>query len=268
MDTRPIGVFDSGLGGLTVVKELRRLLPNEDIVYFGDTGRVPYGTKSRETVTRYALQDIEFLRGKNVKMVVIACNTVSAVLPAEITEKFDFPYVSVLIPAVNAAVKRTRNGKIGVICTSATAKSGAYETSIRKIIPDIAVITKACPLFVPLVESGWFQKDNKVAALVAEEYLSPLRALSIDTCILGCTHYPYLHDIIDSTFEHKVALIDSGRETAAVVKSVLEQKELLSDSESEGKCGFFVSDSVETFTELAGKFLLTDIQGDVAKVSL
>lgn len=268
MDTRPIGVFDSGLGGLTVVKELCTLLPNEDIVYFGDTGRVPYGTKSRETVTRYALQDIDFLKSKDVKMVVIACNTVSAILTAEITDAFDFPYVSVLMPAVNAAVKRTRNGKIGVICTCATAKSGAYETNIRKLLPDIAVITKACPLFVPLVENGWFQKDNKVAALVAEEYLAPLRALSIDTCILGCTHYPYLHDIIDNTFENKVALIDSGRETAAVVKTALEQKGLLSDSEAPGKYSFFVSDSVETFSELAGKFLLTDIQGDVSRISL
>lgn len=265
MGTRPIGVFDSGLGGLTVVKELERLLPDEDIVYFGDTGRVPYGTKGREVIKKYAVQDMRFLHKFDCKAVIIACGTVSSVAFEEVAKVSDIPVIGVVEPAANAAVKATKSGRIGVIATSATIKSGSYEKAIHKIKPDAYVKYRACPLFVPLVENGYFTRGNKVAELVAREYLEEFKGTDIDTLILGCTHYPLLRGIIHDIMPD-VTLIDAGGETAKAALPLLGGKGLL--SRGNGKRRFFVSDCTDDFERLAGIFLEHPVVGHVEKVEI
>ncbi len=268
MNNFPIGVFDSGIGGLTTVKALNELLPNENIIYLGDTARIPYGTRSRETISKYASQDIAFLKSHNVKMIIVACGTASAILMNNAEICVDIPLTGVLLPAVQAACGATRNNKIGVIGTPATIKSGGYGKAIRAIKADVNVIGKACPLFVPLVENGYTDRDNKVTQLVAQESLSIMKNEKVDTLILGCTHYPILKDIISNIMGDEVTLISPGEEAAKFASALLTEKELLTDSAQKGTNNFFVTDSVELFTENCRAFLGEDIHGEVKNCTL
>lgn len=250
----PIGVFDSGIGGLTAVKELVKLMPNEDIIYLGDTARVPYGTKSRETIRRYARQDFDFLRRFGVKMIVIACGTVSsAVGEGEFGEVL---YTGVIRPAVDAAVSATKNGRIGIIGTSATIRSGSYRNLIKSIMPHADVYEKACPMFVPLVENGYVGLDCRPCIDIAREYLEPLKESGIDTLILGCTHYPMLSDVIGKIMGGGVKLISSGGEAGKRAYKMLHESGLANDSENIGKTTLYCTDSVELFRENAEHFLM------------
>lgn len=267
MDRRPIGVFDSGLGGLTAVRELRRILPNEDIVFFGDTGRVPYGSRSPRIIKEYARECMTFLEKQNVKLILVACGTVSSVLGEDIEEERKIPCMGVLLPTVKAALNSTKNKNIGLIATQATVASGSYEKIARNIMPEINFTGKGCPLFVPLVENGYFDEKCEVTRLVARDYLSAFDGKNIDTLILGCTHYPLLYDLINSLTEHKLSLIDSGKEAAKAAKELLYKKELLSDSEAGGRMKFFVTDTVEGFAKL-GKGFLGEELIDVTRVGI
>ena len=268
MDNRPIGVLDSGMGGLTAVRELLKLLPHEDIVYFGDTGRVPYGTRSAEIVTHYALQDINFLLGRQVKMVIAACGTVTTTLPASLTARFDFPYTGVLFPTVEAALAATRTGRIGVIATATTIRTGAYERELKKLDPSVAVVSAACPLFVPLVENGFVERDNEVTRLVARQYLSEIRAAGVDTLILGCTHYPVIAPLIGDVMGENVHLIDSGKAAADYAKTLLAEENLLADRRTAGRCSYFVSDAPEDFARNASIFLGERFDGRVDRIEI
>ena len=267
MNNDAIGVFDSGIGGLTAVKELNELLPNENIIYFGDTARIPYGTRSKETIIKYTNQATNFLKSHKVKMIIIACGTASSVLNAcePITE---IPFTGVVLPAVQAACGATRLGKIGVIGTPATIKSGSYGKAIRTIRPDTFVAGNPCPLFVPLVENGFVGKNNEVARLVAKQYLAPIIAEKVDTLILGCTHYPLLEDIIADIMGDGVTLISAGKEAAKYASAILTEKELLSDRTDLGTNEFYVSDSVEMFTDNAKHYLGHPVAGAVHKVDI
>jgi glutamate racemase len=258
MDNRPIGIFDSGLGGLTVVKELERIMPNENIVYFGDTGRVPYGSKSNETILKYTEQIFEFLKEKDVKAIVAACGTASSVLMKNnITPGTVF--TGVVVPSCLAALEQSKNKRIGVIGTSATVKSDSYASFISKIDAEAKVFSYACPLFVPLVENGMFSEDNEITKKVVELYLNYFDDKDIDTIILGCTHYPLLKDAISAYLGGGVKIIDSGEQTAQLIKAMLEDEDLLGDGN--GKCEFYVSDSVENFCDNAKLFLGREISG-------
>jgi len=253
----PIGVFDSGIGGLTVFKELMRILPNENIVYFGDTARVPYGTKSEKTIKEYSIQNTKFLLSQKVKAIVIACNTSSAVALNEIQSMTEIPVIGVIKPGSRAAAKNTKNKKVAVIGTTATILSKAYEKEIQSIDPTIEVYGKACPLFVPVVEEGW--SNHKIAELAAEEYLGELRKHSIDTMVLGCTHYPLLKNTIQKVMGENVILVDSGVETAKVVKEILERENLLNQSSLKPNYTFFVSDLPQKFKQVGEMFLEREI---------
>ena len=268
MNNNAIGVFDSGLGGLTCLKELNKLIPGENVIYFGDTARLPYGTRSRETVLEYAHQDIAFVKSKNVKIIIAACGTVSSVLGSGKTSDGDIPFTGVLLPAAQAACGLTRNGKVGVIGTEATIKSGSYGKAIRGIRPDVSVIGAACPLFVPLVENGFTARDNKVAQLVTEQYLAPIKKEGVDTLILGCTHYPIIKDVISDFMGDSVTLVSSGEEAAKYAYKMLMSKEMLSDREENGTNTYYTSDSIELFEENARAFLGSSLNGDVYKVGI
>ena len=263
MDIRPIGLFDSGLGGLTAVKELEKLMPHEQIVYFGDTGRVPYGTRGSEIIKKYAMQDIRFLKSFGVKAILIACGTVSSVAYDEAKAEAGLPVIGVVEPAAAAAAKRTKSRHIGVVGTGATINSGAYERALRALLPDAQIISRACPLFVPLVENGCFGRENRLARIAAEEYLADLNGV-IDTLILGCTHYPLLRSVIAELLPG-VELIDAGAETAKAVATLMERNDMLSDDG--GKTRFYVSDSAN-FERLAGIFLEKPVYGRVEKVDI
>ncbi len=249
-----IGVFDSGIGGLTAVKELSRLLPNENIIYLGDTARVPYGTRGKDTIIRYASEDMAFLRCCNVKLMIAACGTVSSVA-GELIEDCDIPATGVILPAVKCAVESTKNGRIGIIGTSATVKSGSYERLIKELMPSASVYAKACPMFVPLVENGYIGIDCEPTKIIAREYLEPLKAAGIDTLILGCTHYPLLTDIIAQIMGEGCRLISSGGEAGKYAKKLLEEKGLLSDSDEKGTITLCCTDSEELFKQNAKNFL-------------
>ncbi len=267
MSNQPIGVFDSGLGGLTAVKQLREIMPHENIIYFGDTGRVPYGNRSVETIKRYASQDARFLLSKNVKMVIAACGTVSSTA-TELGEELPVPYINVIAPTAKAAVEATKNGRIGVIGTRATISAGAYKKEIEKLDAGIRVFQKDCPLFVPIVEEGFFGTDDPIASLTVERYLGILKEQKVDTIILGCTHYPILKPVIGEYVGPDVKLIDSGKETARFAASILAEKSLLNDSEQPGECGFFVSDRTESFSRIATIFLRSNIGENVSRVDI
>ena len=261
-----IGVFDSGLGGLTAVKELMQRLPKENIVYFGDTGRVPYGTRSNETIIKYASQDIRFLLNFNIKLIVVACGTASSVALEQMRAQFKVPIVGVVKPAVEKAIALTRNKRIGIIGTPSTISSKSYVRSIAQIAPDVHTVDKACPLFVPLVENGYI--DNQVARLVTQEYLEPLKQEQVDTLIMGCTHYPLLKDTISAVMGKSVTLVDSGAETAKYVRDILEKKSALANEASKKQYRYFVSDSVKHFEEIGSLFLQKEIQNCVDKVDI
>lgn len=253
MDNRPIGVFDSGLGGLTVLKEIMEMIPTESVVYFGDCGRVPYGTKSKETVIKYTLQDIRFLLNQDIKMIIIACNTASAYSLQMVKNSFDIPVVEVIQPGAVTAVRATRNKKVGVIGTPATINSGAYKKEINKMDSSIEVISKACPLFVPLAEEGWW--NNDIAHRVAEEYLIPLKNEGIDTLVLGCTHYPLLQETISKVMGDEVLLVSSAQEAAKTVKNLIYENGFARDEQIQPVYRYYTSDSVEKFETLGSSFL-------------
>lgn len=249
---RPIGVFDSGIGGLTVVKELIQQLPYEDIVYFGDTARVPYGIKSPETVVRFSTENILFLLKHDVKLICVACNTVSSLALPVIKNHFRVPIVGVISPGAKESVYASQNKRIGVIGTKGTIKSGAYEKEIKGLDPSIKVTSVACPLFVPFAEEGWL-KGNAVMD-VARVYLKPLKKASVDTVILGCTHYPLLKPVIKEIMGDKVILIDSAKQVAVEVKNMLSAEGGL-NKPRRAERSFYVSDNPEWFNSLAERFL-------------
>lgn len=252
----PIGVFDSGVGGLTVAREIMRQIPNEKIVYFGDTARVPYGSKSRDTVTRYSRQIVRFLQAQKVKAIVVACNTASAYALDELEREIDIPILGVVKPGAKVAAESTGNGKIGVIGTEGTINSRIYATYIKQIDEGIEVIGKACPLLVPLVEEGLLK--DPVTDEIAMRYLSELKDLDIDTLILGCTHYPLIRSTIGRIMGERVTLVNPAYETARELKELLKAEGLLNQKEmglGENKYRFFVSDSAEKFKQFATSIL-------------
>ena len=262
---RPIGVFDSGIGGLTVVKRLAATLQNENLVYFGDTARVPYGSKSNSTVIEYALQDAKFLTTKNVKAIVVACNTASSVAIDALKEKYEIPIIGMIEPGTEFALKATQNKKIGIIGTRATTDNKAYSKALNKADDKIEVFEKACPLFVPLAEEGWIK--HKATYEIAEEYLKELKLKEIDTLILGCTHYPILTNVIQNVIGENVKLIDSGVAASELVRAELERIGLLNNSNDIGTKEFFVTDIPKKFKEIAELFLSSPIT-EVKKVEL
>jgi glutamate racemase len=250
---QPIGVFDSGIGGLTVVREIMRQLPGESVVYFGDTARVPYGPKSPDTVRRYSREIASFLLRQEAKAIVIACNTATAHALPVLRDEFKVPVVGVVEPGARAAVRASTGGRIGVIGTSGTVSSGAYDRAIRAILPDARVIAKACPLLVPLVEEGWI--DHPITAQVAREYLLPLIDEGIDTLVLGCTHYPLLKDVLCRALGRGVSLIDSAAETASTVGDVLRECHIHAPADAEPTHRFIASDDPLQFLQLGQNFL-------------
>ncbi|MGI6012177.1 MAG: glutamate racemase [Ruminococcus sp.] len=256
----PIGVFDSGVGGLTVAREIMRNLPGERIVYFGDTARVPYGSKSRQTIIRYSRQIVRFLRTQGVKAIVVACNTASALALEDIEHEIDIPIIGVMKPGARAAAAATKNGRIGVIGTESTIRSGMYPRFIKAIDPEIAVLGKACPLFVPLVEEGWL-KDS-VTDEVARRYLNELTRENIDVLILGCTHYPLLRSTVKKVVGDSVELVNPAYETAQELKRLLEGKNLLNPGmiREEFPYRFYVSDAAEKFKQFANSILPYDVR--------
>lgn len=266
MDNRAIGVFDSGLGGLTVVKEIIRQLPGESVIYFGDSGRAPYGTKSGETVIKYMLQDIRFLMKHNIKMIVIACNTMSAYCDIA-KNTFDIPIIEVIGPGATAAAAETRNKKLGIIGTPAMVNSGAYKKAVINLDNSIEIFQKACPLFVPLVEEGLEWWDNGITLKVAEKYLLPLKATGVDTLVMGCTHYPLLESVIAKVMGEKVTLVNSAIEVARVVKSTVLEKDMSRDTKLKPDYCYYTSDSIEKFIPLCSAILGTDV-GSVEKIDI
>ncbi len=248
----PIGIFDSGLGGLTVLKAMQKLLPNESYLYFGDTAHVPYGSKSNETVFKYSDQITDFLIGQDVKLIVVACNTSSSVALTKLRQKYRTPVIGVVEPAVKKAVQLTQTQSIGVIGTRATIRSGSYRELIRKNLPDSQTIAKACPLFVSLVEEGW--ENTVVASEIAQIYLSDMLKDSMDTLILGCTHYPVLMATIQSIVTDQVKLINSGEEVAHTVKNYLKDNDLLSYNPKPSEI-FFITDLPQLFDKLGSRLL-------------
>lgn len=264
MDNRPIGVFDSGLGGLTAVRHLRNILPDENIVYFGDTGRVPYGTRSRDTIRRYAAEDCQLLLEHDVKYIIAACGTVSSVAQ-DILGELPVPAIGVVDPTAQAAAAATRNGRVGILGTSATIRSASFEKALKALNPSIEVTATPCPLFVALVESGWIQPDDPVAIPMVRRYLTDVKAAGVDTLILGCTHFPLLAPIIQAELGSEVTLIDSGRETAALCARELQEADKLAQRD-DGTAKFFVSDQPEGFSQVAEIFLGQSVEQDVAMV--
>ena len=260
----PIGIFDSGIGGLTVLKEMRRDFPSEDIVYFGDTARVPYGTKSKETITRFSLDNIRFLKNFDVKIVVVACNTASSLALEAMKENFSLPIIGVIEPGARAALAATKNRRIGVIGTKATIGSGAYEACLKRMDGKIKVYSEACPLFVPLAEEGWV--EGEIVSDVARTYLEGLKSFGIDTLILGCTHYPLLAGVIQKIIGENVRLVNSAEETSKEAKKMLLEMKLLNDGTKKSpQLRFYVSDEPEPFRALGERFLGQPIHS-VAKV--
>ena len=265
MDNRPIGIFDSGLGGLTCVKKVMEIMPGEDIIYFGDTGRVPYGSKSAEIILKYVRQDIRFLQTFDIKYIIIACGTASSAALPLIQDEFDTDIAGVLEPTCLRAADATKNGKIGVLGTPGTVRSGKYLQTLKRLNSGLEIYTKACPMFVPLVENGYL--NGPATEIIAKEYLLPLKQSGIDTLILGCTHYPLLRPVIQTIMGDAVTLIDAGAETAVFVKQQLYERDLLC-GRGHGSAQYFVSDTVEGFTELAGMFLNQKLEGSVHTVNI
>jgi glutamate racemase len=252
-DQRPIGIFDSGIGGLTVAKEIFQLLPDESVVYFGDTARVPYGPKSPATVRHYSREAAAFLMSQDIKMLVVACNTATAHAAQALAEELAVPVIGVVEPGARTAARTTRTRRIGVIGTAGTIASGAYDLAVRRLVEDARVYAQPCPLFVPLIEEGW--QSHPATRLVADEYLRHLHEVDIDVLILGCTHYPLLASVIHDILGPTVQLVDSARETAIEVQRVLQQNDLLRLATGQATHAFFASDSPMRFREVGSRFL-------------
>ena len=267
MNQEAIGIFDSGLGGLTAVREVLKILPNENIIYFGDTGRVPYGSKSRETISKYAVQDARFLKKMGVKFIVAACGTVSSVAP-DLTDELGLPYTGVVYPTCFSAINATKTGRIGVIGTAATIASHSYKKRIRAKHPEFEIFEQECPLFVPLVENGMTDPDDEIVRLIVKRYLQKFKDAGVDTVILGCTHYPLLKRAIGQEVGEDVVLIDSGKETALYTAKVLKEKGLLNTSAEQGSARFYVSDTPADFEKFAGIFLKRNISELVTQINI
>lgn len=269
MNQRPIGVFDSGLGGLTAVRQLRQIMPSENIIYFGDTARVPYGNRSRDTLLKYARQDMRFLRSFDLKAVVIACGTVSSNCLEILQEENDIPIVGVVEPTVRRAVAVTRNKRVGMVATRASVSSGAYERTFHGLDSSVEVFSRACPLFVPLVEEGRCRPGDIVIETVAQEYLQGLKDQDVDTLVLGCTHYPLLTDVVHRVMGPMVTLVDAGAEAARAVRDLLQAQDACADR-TQGSASYYTSDRAADFQRLATLFLGEEMatpaqQIDIAK---
>ena len=265
MNNQAIGIFDSGFGGLTVVKELRKVLPNENLIYFGDTARIPYGTKSKETILKYSKQNIRFLMRHHVKAIVVACNTASALALPEIADLFDIPMVGVVEPGAKGAVRESGNGKIGVIGTTGTVRSGAYQEAIRRMLPEAEIESIACPLFVQIVEEGW--QDTEIARLTAEKYLADMKHAKVDAMVMGCTHYPILETTLRAVMGQAVQLVNPAKETALAVQALLAAQGLLAERTDAANYRFFVSDDPEKFRE-TGSHIVSLSMTHVKKISI
>ncbi len=265
MNDRPIGIFDSGIGGLTVVKEVIKALPHESIIYLGDTARVPYGPRSKEVIREFARQLTEFLLKKDIKCLVVACNTISAIALEEIKKISSVPVIGVIKPAAKKAVDITKLKKIGVIGTIGTINSASYEEEIQKLDSSVEVISEACPLFVPIAEEGF--GSHQATKLIAQDYLSELKNSGIDTLILGCTHYPVLIDTIKEVMGEEITLIDSAKLTAEELKKLLEEKNLLSDNPNPS-LRVLVTDAPQRVYLVASRFFGEDLEGKIKKVTL
>ena len=257
-DNRPIGLFDSGIGGLTVLREIWKTAPDESTIYFGDNSRAPYGTKSRSTVIRYSLQNLKFLESKDVKMIVVACNTASAYAYEELKARAKVPVVEVVTPGADDACNATKNGKIGIIATKATVSTGVYKDAVERRakelgMDNIEIFQQACPLFVSLAEEGWW--DSEVTRLTAEEYLKPLKEAGIDTLVMACTHYPLLTKVIGEVMGDGVTLVNTGVATAKVVRGLLDKEGICSGRNEEPVREFYTSDEPELFEQVAAPFL-------------
>lgn len=261
----PIGVFDSGLGGLTVVKAIRNVLPNESIVYFGDTARVPYGNKSPELIKEYSLQITDFLLERGTKIIVVACNTATALALDIMQDKLDIPIIGVVKPGVDSALKLTENTRIGVIGTISTIGSGVYATELKLNHPSVKVTSTPCPLFVPLAEEGWL--NEKATKLIAEIYLEPINKANVDTLILGCTHYPLLAKVIQEVVSSKIKLVDSAQAMASETANLLRNQGMLNNKHKQGVLKLFVSDFPVRFEVVASRFLGEKIS-NVEKIQL
>ena len=268
MDMRPIGVFDSGLGGLTAVRSLREILPEENLVYFGDTARVPYGGRARETLLKYARQDVRFLRSFDLKAILIACGTVSTTSLEALQAENALPIVGVVEPTCRRALLVTKRKKVGVIATLASIRSGAYEAALRRLDPAVEVYGKPCPLFVPLVENGRVDRGDVVIETVAREYLEPLLETGIDTLILGCTHYPLLEEIIAGICGSGVTLVSAGEESAFELKRMLKARELRALENRRGEVSFYVSETPENFEDIASLFLREDLHHAARRINI
>ena len=249
----PIGVFDSGLGGLTVVKAIRNVLPNESIIYFGDTARVPYGNKSPELIKEYSREITDFLLERDTKIVVVACNTATALALNTLQDKIDTPIIGVIKPGVDSALKLTHNNRIGVIGTISTISSGVYETELKSNNNFLKVMSTPCPLFVPLAEEGWLKEH--ATKLIAQKYLEPINKANVDTLILGCTHYPLLKEVIQEVVATKIKLVDSAQAMASETAKLLQNRGLLNDRNTKGDLKLFVSDLPARFETVASRFL-------------
>lgn len=257
-DVRPIGVFDSGIGGLTVLREIWEVVPDESTIYFGDNSRSPYGTKSKSTIIRYSLQNMKFLESKDVKMIVIACNTASAYAYEELKKRANVPVVEVVTPGADVACKATKNGKIGIIATKGTISTGVYKKAVEDRakelgMDNIEIFEQACPLFVSLAEEGWW--DKEVTRLTAEEYLKPLKEAGVDTLVMACTHYPLLSKVIQEVMGDGVVLVNTGEATAKVVKELLSSEGTTSEGNQSPVREFYTSDEPELFEQVATPFL-------------
>lgn len=257
MDNRPIGIFDSGVGGLTVMREVMEQLPYEDIIYLGDTARIPYGSKSEQTIKKFSNQCSAFLKSKDVKTIVIACNTASSLALEHVQKNFDIPIIGVIDPGARSAAAATESGRIGVIGTIATINSNAYQSKIMEYIHDAEVIGIPCPLFVPIVEEGW--EHSNVAILTAEKYLEELIEHEVDTLVLGCTHYPILRHTIKTVVGPNVKLVNPAYETAKDLKKLLIENNMLSENIGKPRYEFYASDAPERLRRIGGNFLKKDI---------
>ena len=271
MDNRPVGFFDSGFGGLTALRAFRKLMPDENIIYFGDTGRVPYGSRSPETILQYARQDIAFLLSQNVKCIMAACGTVSSTYPAAEAAKLPVPYLGVVDAAAREAAFATRNRRIGVIGTAATIRSRSYETLLRKLVPGVEITARPCPLFVPLVEAGYVDHSSpdkeQITKLVIAQYLTEVRDAGVDTLILGCTHYPLLKAMIGEFMGRNVVLVDPAKTAAHHLERTLSERGLRADHPA-GQAHFYVSDTPDSFAQTADLFLGEYKGGPVEQIAI